>query len=433
MNCPTANLKRLKDIAKMSGGYFLPTAINNALPFLFLPILTRYLMPQDYANVSLFVTYVAVASSLSAPALIAFISNFFFDRPREYVARLIGGSLIVVGIFSLGILCLVTLLYFVFPGLLGLPLGWLLLVPATAFTYSLFQVTLGVIRNQKKVLVFGCHQVANTLLNFVASVVFVAVLLLGWKGRAFGIMIANALSAGMSVWYLARNGLLSLALDRGMNNDMFRFALTLMADSSYSLVVSQLGFLLMQYYFGKELLGVYSVGYNIANAVMILATTLNLSLAPFLFERLSAPSSMNRRYIVQVLYANVVVLLLGGLLVSIFSGAVLRLMTTPAYYPSRQFIPWLAAGLMFVGGAIFVKPILIKYGQQRYIGLVAIADIALLLVLSYAFAKWFGYQGIAYAFSVSTLMLLLMLLIKAQAVLPLPWLKALLPASGPGA
>ncbi len=423
----------LRQFGRMSGGYFVPTVINNALPFLFLPILTRYLLPRDYANVSLFITYVAIATSLSAPALTAFMSNRFFDRPREHVARIVGCSFVVAGLFTVGLLGLVAVFAVAFPRLSGLSFTWLLMVPVTAFTYSLFQVTLGVVRNQKKVLVFGLHQVTNTLVNFLASVLFVAVLLAGWQGRVYGIIIANALSAAVSLWYLARNGFLSFNFDRKLTGEVARFALTLVLDSSYTVVACQLGFLLMQYYYGKELLGVYSVGYNIANAVLILAATLNLSLTPFLFEQLSVSTVVNRRYIVRMLYANILVVVLGAGLVWLAAGVILRLMTTPAYYPARQFVPALAAGLGFAGMTLFIKPVLIRFGQQGYVGLVAGANLALLLAASYAFSRWFGYMGIAYAFGLSTLLMLALLLARAQAVFRLPWLGALAAADRPGA
>jgi O-antigen/teichoic acid export membrane protein len=189
----------------------------------------------------------------------------------------------------------------------------------------------------------------------------------------------------------------------------------------------------MQYYYGKELLGVYSVGFNVAAAVLIIATTLSLSLIPFLFEQLSSLPGLNRQYVVRMLYANVFVVILGVILASVLAGIVLRLMTTPAYHAARQFVPALAIGFAFTGMTLFVKPILIRFEQQKYISLVALANLALFLVLSFALTRLFGYMGIAYAFGASSLLLLVLLLVRTQAVLPLPWIRALLPNGKPGA
>ena len=52
-------------IAKNHGGYFLTTIINSALPLLFLPILTRFLEPAEYANIALFNFYLALSNTLS--------------------------------------------------------------------------------------------------------------------------------------------------------------------------------------------------------------------------------------------------------------------------------------------------------------------------------------------------------------------------------
>ncbi len=59
-----ADLRGLVHLGRMSGGYFFTTLINNAIPFLFLPVLTRYLSPAEYANIALFSFYLAISNSL---------------------------------------------------------------------------------------------------------------------------------------------------------------------------------------------------------------------------------------------------------------------------------------------------------------------------------------------------------------------------------
>lgn len=420
-----ADYRGLINLGRMSGGYFVATSVDSVIPFLLLPVLTRYLSPNEYGNIALFGFYLALSNSLSGISIHTVIYKNIFEKSKEQIARIIGNSIIIVACFSLATLLGILLFYPLFRDAVDLPLGWLLAIPLVSFAFIIFNMGLDVLRCNNNVLAFGVHQVANTLMNALLSLLLVVVLMSGWQGRVWGIVLAFILSAFWSFFYLQANGYVSFAVSRDLTRSILKIVLPLMPNSFQSMVISQAGMFFIQYYFSKQILGVYAVGFQIAFAMQLLISTLSLSWSPFLYRQLANPGEINRLYLTRLLYTLIGIIFLGVVFINIFSGLILRIMTTPGFQGATDFIPWFTLGFFFHGMSVFLLPILIKHDRQKYISLVSFLNMAIIIGLNFALIKLFGYMGIAYAYALIYFLKFLAYAWQAQKDLPLPWLKAL--------
>lgn len=419
------DLRGLIHFGKMSGGYFFTTILNNAIPFLVLPILTRYLAPAEYANIALFSFYLALSNALTGSSVPSIIARDFFNKEKSYIAKLIGNCIGVVFIFSLVTFLLILLLYPVLQKYIDLPLLWMLIIPFASFSWIVFTMGLTVLRSAKKVLTFTKHQVGNTLINLGISVFLIAVLLWGWQGRVVGIIISFFISALIMFIYLKKNGYVAFSFSKSIIKEILRLVFPLIPNSFQSVVISQVGIFFIQFYFTKELLGIYSIGFQIASAILLLITTLNLSWSPFLYEQLAKVEKINRIYLTRMFYVLIGVVFLGVIFINVFSGLILKIMTTPEYYNAKEFIPWFTTGFLFFGIYASLMPVLIKFEKQNYISMVSFANMFIMIALNIWFSDLFGYIGIAYAYCTTYFTMFIALAWKAQKTFPLPWLKAL--------
>ncbi len=420
------NSRGFSILGKMTGGYFITTVINNALPFLLLPVLTKYLVPADYANIALFTAYVAIACSITGATINAYVAKIFFEKPPEYVRAVIGNSIFVLIVltFLFGVILIIS--YYFFPDFIGLPLPWVLMIPLGSITYLILQILLGVLRNQKKVFVFSYYQLGNTILNVVFTVLFVALFFWGWRGRILSIVLATSISSLLSLYYLKKNKLISIHFNKNLFKSISQFVLTLIPNSLQSVIVTRVGVFFMQYYFTKELLGIYSVGFQVAYVVMIILITLNLSWSPFLYEQLSRKEKMNKIYVVRMLYAHLFIALIGAIGVNLASGFVIKLMTTEAYQNSIEFIPFLTAGMFFNGASMLLMPILIQQNKHKYISIISIINLGVMFLFYKFSISIFDYMGVAYAYFLTYVFMFVLIFIKIVNTIKLPWLKALI-------
>lgn len=424
MPMPRINLKELVNIGRLSGGYFLTTTINQALPFLILPILTHYLSPAEYGMLSLFSLYLVISNSLSGASIPAVVSKYFFGTEKTYVAEIIGNSIVINAVLSLLTVVLAAVGYYLFRAYIDIPLMWLLLIPVGSFSFVVFSLGLSVMKNTRSVWTFGRHQIGNTAINIGLSLLLIIVLTMGWQGRAAGILLSFFVSALFSLFYLNRHHYLSFRISRERLREVLQVVLPLIPNSVQSVVISQVGLLFIAWYFSKDLLGVYAIGYQIAFVVKLLITTISMTWSPHLFEQLSLSGGFDKLKLARSYIGLVGVMLAGVLFVNLVSDLVLRVMTTPEYYGAKEFILPLTVGFLFHAMYVFVLPILIRNSQERYISMVSFVNMFMMIALNIWLIDLYGYMGVAYAFALTYFAMFVLLFWRAHRVLPLPWKKA---------
>lgn len=391
----------IKTLYNMTKGYFLTSVINQALPFFLLPILTRFLSPSEYGALSLFVFYHSLFFALVGASLPNLVGKYFYDRESKYIAEIIGNGLC----FSLFLAILsdlvIVLLWPLIRQIVALPLIWILILPISAFANVIFSYGLTVCRCRKKVLHFGFHQIGNTFFNVLLSLFLVCLFYWGWKGRALGYVLSFIISAFIMLFYLWEQRFLDLKFRLELFKENVRFATPLIPNSVQLVLISQVGLFFMQYHYSQDLVGLYSLGFQLAFCVKLLVDTLVMSWSPFLYEQLSLGNKMDNRAVKRIMFALVGILLLGVFVVVVMAKPVLIIMTTPDYYGANQFVIWFVIGMFFYGIYCFVQPVLIKYNKQKFIGQISFLSMIIMFVLNLLLPKFCGYLGVAYAYCIT--------------------------------
>ena len=262
-------------------------------------------------------------------------------------------------------------------------------------------------------------------MNVTLSLIAVCIFLWGWIGRFSSICVAFVLSALIMMAYLKKLGYLHFAFSLKQQKEIREVIIPLIPNSVQLNMISQAGLFFMGLYFGDDILGKYAMGFQISLCVKLLSDTINMSWSPFFFQQLSKGEKMNKTYITRSLLVLIAVLVLGTLAINLLAYPVLWIMTTPDYYSASEFIPWFTLGWLLYGIYGFVRPILIKYNQQRFIGMNSLLTMIVMIVANIVAAHYLGYKGISYAFCTVYLLLTVPLILRAQKVHPLPWLKAM--------
>lgn len=421
-----ADIRGLKNLIDMSKGYFLTTVINNAIPFLLLPVLTRFLTPADYGSLSLFMFYFGISTALVGASLPTVISKHFFRNDKDYVAKMVGNAIFFSAILACVLMLFIGVSYYWTQSYIAIPLGWLIIIPLGSFAYIIFQIGLTICRNESKVLQFGKHQVGNTIFNLVITLLLVCVFAWSWMGRATGIIASYVVSAIIAIIYMRKIGYLRFEWNRDIQKEIRTVMSSLIPDSLQLVLIFQAGVFFMQLYYTKEILGLYSLGFQIAICVQLLIDAANMSWAPFLYKQLALGDDINKVYITRLSYALMAVFVLGALGVIVLTTPILHFMTTPAYYDAFKFVPFFCLGYVFCGTHHVVMPILVKYNQQKFISFVSLSALILLIALNVSLTKVFGYMGIAYAYCITFAYMGILLVCRAHFFFRFPFIKALI-------
>src|SRR5690606_28913620 len=207
-------LIKLKRNKFLSGSaiYLLSNILNAAIPFLLLPILTRYLTPAEYGEVAMFQTLLGALGAFVGLSVVGAAGRKYYDNNLTDIemARYIGSCLQLLGISSVVVFILIFILRENLSIWLGLSESWVLwAVGLSAFTVVV-NLRLGQWQVRENARNYGAIQVSKSILDMMLSLLFVTVLLLGADGRISAQILATGLFAILALWLLKRDKLLSV-------------------------------------------------------------------------------------------------------------------------------------------------------------------------------------------------------------------------------
>ena len=150
-------------LIKSSLIYLISSVINKGLPFILLPILTKYLTPEEYGIVAMF--------QLSIIVFYAFVgmnSSINIDKNfHRYNKKEISNMLTNIILLITASLLTISILTFIFLGelssLLNIDQNWIMALPIIGFMLMINTINLSILRNQNKPVKYGIFEISNTL------------------------------------------------------------------------------------------------------------------------------------------------------------------------------------------------------------------------------------------------------------------------------
>lgn len=394
-----ANIKGVKSLVNLSKGYFLTTIINQALPFLLIPVLTRYLSTEEYGMLSVFTFYMAVCHAILGAALPTVVAKYFFEWEKEAVSSLIGNCVLLALKYTLILVAVLVLSWPLLGTNWGVSLPFILLIPISSFGLIVFSIGLNVCKNERRVFHFSVHQISNTTLNVLFSLLSVCLFLWGWGGRFCSIGIAYLISAVIMCCYLKKRGYMNLSYSSSLQKEIKKVLHPLIPNSVQMILIAQAGLFFMKIYFGSGILGQYALALQISTCMKLLIDTLNMSWQPYLFEQLSLGESMDKSLVGRCLILLLSLLVVGGIFLNLISEPLMEIMATSEYFSATKYLPSLIIGWLFYGVFVFIQPILIKHEKQRVIGVVSLVSLLVMLLANTILPQLLGEMAISYSFA----------------------------------
>lgn len=424
-------LARLLDRKRLGSGlltgsatYLLSNLLSAAIPFLLLPILTRFLSPAQYGQVAIYQTLLTglvafIGLTGNGAAAVKYYESDITATELKYY---IGSCFLVLAATSA--LALLVTGAFIGPisTWLGLEPRWLMLsvvVASATFTVSM-RMTQWQIRKQASK--YGAFQVSQSLVNVLLSLVLVVGLLQGAQGRIIGLSAAPLCFATLAVFLLYRDGLLALTWRPTHLRDIVSYGVPLIPHSVGYFFLASVDRFVINAELGAAQVGIYMAAAQLASGLGLMFDAINNAYVPWLFERLKRDQAEEKRQIVRGTYRYF--LALAGVVVLAFTLAptVVVFLAGEKYAPGAQVIGWLILGWVFHGMYMMVTNYVFFSKRTGLLSLATItaglANVGLLLML----VPRYGLRGAAMAFVTSSALKLVLTWSAAQLSHPMPWL-----------
>ncbi len=407
--------KLLTDI----GLYLTSTSINQAIPFLLLPILTLYLTPEDYGYINNFSAILLFSNSIIGGGLSANIMKHHYVEDNDYMKKLMGNLYFVLFLSTIIVIISAIILSSIFDIKL-IPKNIFIFIPCISFFFMSFEFQRTALRMQKKALSLTVVTLMEVILNISLSLILVVGLYLHWRGRVYGMSISYIVFGLISLGYFLRKDYIDLTISKNMLKKILVVALPLLPSILGLMIIRKSGILFIDSFSGKYEAGLYGVGLNLSMILVFVTFAFVNAWTPRVYEKLSRGSEKDKITLRNSIFIFALIIFLLGFFLVFFSDLILRIMTTDAFSGASVYIPWLAFGFAFWAVREMYTPFFIHYGKQTYLAVIAIACAALNLILNYLAVNEIGAIGVAISFLISNFVAYLFIFFSVRTFCKLP-------------
>lgn len=415
-------LKR-SSLVSGAGVYFGTSVINASIPFLMLPILTRYLEPAKYGEIAVFTVWVSLISAICGLSVHGAASRKYydFDDPDNHIGEFITSCLLLLIASTLLVLLVVVPLSPWISELLGLSRQWVVVGVGLAFCNFLISLRMGQWQVRKEPLKYGAFQISRSILDVSLSLTLVVLLTLGVTGRITGMTFTAGVFAVIALILLYQDGLIKKSWRPEYIKEAASFGVPLIPHIMGGFLLMTVDRAVIGSVLGLDAAGYYMVAAQIAGILGIALDSVNKAYVPWLFEKLKRDEETEKLIVVKVTYVYYAILLFIAALGFAAGGWFLLLVAGQNYEPAAQIVAWLILGKTFHGFYLMVTNYIFYAKKTKYLAYSTIFAGILNIVLMLQFLKYFGILGAAYAFCVSMFVQFIFVFLIAKKFTPMPW------------
>ena len=396
--------------------------IGKIIPFLLLPVLTRYLDPEDFG---LYATYQSVFVLITAFVGInlngAIIRGYTKLEINEFPIYLY--SCMVLLFFSFIFVVFVLSVFGTYISkLTKIPYPWLMLIPVIAAGAFLYKNILSIFRVEEKPITFSIWNVLYSLLNLILAVVLVVVFHFDWRGMVISIAFANLTLGTAGLFLLLKKKLIKIKASKSYLMDAILFGSPLIIHHLSTWAGSMLNRPLLSQFAGLEATGLFYTAFTIASVITVFDAAVEQAWTPWLYRKLNNKKIEEKIQVVKVTYLYIVFLLILVLILSSATKFILPWALGDRFSGAADYVFLVALARAFTAMKRSVFGYALFENKSYLIGYITFITTIIGVLLNFLLIKNFGLMGAAYAMVGSNFLSFVLTWLVANHASPMPWL-----------
>lgn len=405
--------------------YALANVLNGIIPFLLLPILTRVFTPEEYGLVTLISAVIAIIGAFTGLSVHGAVSVKYFDKEIDH-PKFVGASLLVLA----GSTCAV-LVFLLFAGdklseWIHLPKQWLIIAAIASAAQFVINIRLTMWQVQEQAIRYGFFQVTQTFFNLTLSLALVFWLVMGWEGRAWGIVMATLVFASFAIITLHKERLVYWRGSKQYAKAAMRFGVPLIPHIVGGLMIAMSDRVILSSIVDVQSVGHYAVGVQMAMAIGLLADAFSKSYGPHLFKALSNDAIGRDEDVVRNTYLVFIAFFVMAFIYSLILPFIYKIFVGSTFQDSVEVAKIASFGYAFSGMYYATANFLFFYRKTGSLSILTFTCGLINIVMTYWLVNLMGVIGAAWSLLIIQVIFFLGAWWLVQKYHPLPWLKSLI-------
>lgn len=404
--------------------YTAGNIINASIPFLLMPVLTRYLSPEDYGYTAMFTLLTSLLTPfMGANAKTSLAVTYYkkkYDFPAYTMACL--WLLLATGFISFFLVMLFHQQIFEYT---MFTIEWQMAVVAVCFWGYISGVFQIIARAREQAKTFVSFQLSSTLLTVGFAIFLVVFLHYNWQGQIIASVIASAIFASIAYYLFYRWKLIKLVFRWDYVKHAACFGLPLIPHVlSMQLVTASNRFFITNTC-GLHELGLFAAGSQIGMAIELLVSSFNNAYSPYLYKRLPSITEKGKCQLVKQTYMYIVVITVVAVVYSLIMPPFLAVFLGERFQDASKYVFCFAiAGTAHGTYYMVVNYIIFQY-KTKYLMMVTSFCSILHVIVAYIAVQAYGAMGAAVAVVFTNILMAGCTWCLSNRVYSMPWLSFL--------
>ena len=405
--------------------YLLQIAISGILMLVLMPIISKYLLPNELGMFILAQVYTGIAVGIAnLGMLVGYERNFFiFEKLSDKSALLISSAVAFIAFNLLVIIALVYLFQIEINALIfstNPPSDLLIIVLIGTSASSLSQYYLTFLKNSGMALGYIKYTIVNSIIYFLVAILLITQLKLGSMSLAYAWVISNLTL--FTLLFLNFKKKMTLGFDTGMLKEMLKISLPLTPRVFFGTINTHADKILLGFIGSSSLVGVYHMGQTFASIIFQFMTGLGRVFQPEIYRKLFSNKYIDNsyeinNYLLPFFYFSIFI----ALVIAVFSREIVFILLSNEYQNSAPIIIILSVyySLMFFGKVTGAQLI---YAKKTHITtLLMFLGIAINVSLNIPFIIAWGIIGAAWATTISGVIMTIVGVFIAHKYVKIAW------------
>jgi O-antigen/teichoic acid export membrane protein len=348
------------------------------------------------------------------------INRAYFDEKINNHKEYVWNSLIILFISSF----LTFLIYFIFENyissLIEVPTSWIWTVALVSFFQFVINSLLVIYQAQLLAFKYAKIQIGQSLVNALLTILFVIILLWGWKGRLLA-QILSVLFFGIMAFFILYKHYTEKKINLYYIKHALKFGVPLIPHTIGGILITLTDRFIINNLLGLEKVGIYMVGLQLGMVLALIADSFNKAYAPWLFEKLNQNDENVKKKIVKFTYIYFFGIILLAFLMFFILKILFPIFVGKKFFEVKRIILCILLGNAFTGMYYMVTNYIFYVYKSHILAIITFGVGILNVPLTFLFVKLYQEVGAAISFMIVNILMFLFTWILSAKLYPMPW------------
>jgi len=410
----------LKFLFKHTSIYGIGTVVGQAVSFLLLPVYTRYLTPSDYGIMALVNATMGIIGIVVGLGINSAMSRFYFDFDDDKARKKVISTVYLITVMVV----LLAFPFFYFSTDILSEIVFHTRNYALLFLIASSALLLGMVVNvcveYIRVIAASSKYVTITFIRMCVVIGFNIFFIVVQQTGVIGIFYSSLISALIFSIILSFDLLrqVGLSFSFSLSLEMIKYSFPLIFSNIFRVIVNESDKYFINYFFSPWETGLFSLAQKVGSSIHTLITS------PFVQTYMPRRFEIMKKKDAKQVYAHVsfyylLIISTIGLVLSIFSPEIIKLMTTKDYFSATKYIPFIVLSLVVFGMKYHFQIGIMIHKKTKIIAYINACSTVVNILLNWILIRHYGIWGAIISINVAYGVITILDYIYSQKIYPI--------------